>query len=235
MTDAQQRTRASRVAATREAILTAAEQLFGEYGIAHVSSRQVGEAAGQGNTAAVGYHFGGKSDLIRAILARHQDAINALRLTELERVDESADIRAWVACFVRPTTTHLESLGSPTWYGRFSAQVATDPAWAEIAMDEAREAPGLVHIARGIQRCVPDLPARVRAERMTMGRILLTQVIAEHERTLERGGARIWENWAAVADSLVDVVSSLWLAPAGTGQQDSDAAMVRRSGDPCSP
>ncbi|PYY37862.1 TetR family transcriptional regulator [Curtobacterium sp. MCJR17_055] len=214
MTDAQQHTRASRVAATREAILTAAEQLFGEYGIAHVSSRQIGEAAGQGNTAAVGYHFGGKAELIRAILARHQGAINALRLTELERVEGSDDIREWIACFVRPTTTHLESLNSPTWYGRFSAQVATDPAWADIAMDEAREAPGLMRIAHGIQRCLPDLPARVRAERMTMGRILLTQVIAEHERALERGGARIWTDWPAVADSLVDVVSSLWLAEA---------------------
>ncbi|PYY65725.1 MULTISPECIES: helix-turn-helix domain-containing protein [unclassified Curtobacterium] len=228
MTDAQQGTRASRVAATREAILTSAEQLFGEYGIAHVSSRQVGEAAGQGNTAAVGYHFGGKAELIRAILARHQHAINALRLAELERVGESADIRAWIACFVRPTTTHLESLGSPTWYGRFSAQVATDPAWAEIAMDEARDTPGLMHITRGIQKCVPDLSARVCAERMTMGRILLTQVIAEHERALERGGTCIWENWAAVADSLVDVVSSLWLAPVGAGHHGSDAESTAR-------
>ncbi|PZF61543.1 TetR family transcriptional regulator [Curtobacterium sp. MCBD17_013] len=216
MTDAQQRTRASRVAATRDAILTAAEQLFGEYGIAHVSGRQIGEAAGQGNTAAVGYHFGGKADLIRAILARHQHAINALRLAELQRVEGRNDIRDWIACFVRPTTTHLESLGSPTWYGRFSAQVATDPAWADIAMDEAREAPGLMRIAHGIQRCLPDLPAPVRVERMTMGRILLTQVIAEHERALERGGARIWPNWSAVADSLIDVVSSLWLAEAVT-------------------
>lgn len=214
MTDPRPRTRSSQVAATQEAILSAAERLFGEHGIAHVSSRQIGEAAGQGNTAAVGYHFGGKAELIRAILERHQREINARRIAALERVDGSDDIREWVACFVRPTTTHLASLGTPTWYGRFSAQVATDPAWADIAMDEARETPGLVRIAHGLQQCLPDLPEHVRAERMTMGRLLLTQVIAEHERALERGGTRIWQDWDAVADALVDVVSSIWQAEA---------------------
>ena len=51
-------TRADRAGVSRELILTAAERLFAEYGVLAVSNRQVGEAAGQGNNAAVGYHFG---------------------------------------------------------------------------------------------------------------------------------------------------------------------------------
>ncbi|HEX2214632.1 MAG TPA: TetR family transcriptional regulator, partial [Mycobacterium sp.] len=47
--------RTERASVTREAILTAAERLFAEHGVYAVSNRQVSEAAGQGNNAAVGY------------------------------------------------------------------------------------------------------------------------------------------------------------------------------------
>ena len=63
--------RAERAHATRELILTAAEQLFAEHGVVAVSNRQVSEAAGQGNNTAVGYHFGTKADLVRAIARKH--------------------------------------------------------------------------------------------------------------------------------------------------------------------
>lgn len=47
--------------------MTAAERLYAEHGVFGMSNRQVSEAAGQGNNAAVGYHFGTKTDLVRAI------------------------------------------------------------------------------------------------------------------------------------------------------------------------
>src|ERR1700686_2031953 len=59
--------RNDRASTTREAILTAAERLFAEHGVYAVSNRQVSEAAGQGNNAAVGYHFGTKADLVCAL------------------------------------------------------------------------------------------------------------------------------------------------------------------------
>ena len=62
--------RTDRASTTRVAILTAAERLYAEHGVFAVSNRQVSEAAGQGNNAAVGYHFGTKTDLVRAIEER---------------------------------------------------------------------------------------------------------------------------------------------------------------------
>ncbi|WP_329309835.1 hypothetical protein [Streptomyces sp. NBC_01262] len=38
-----------------------------ERGVYAVANRQVSEAAGQGNNTAVGYHFGTKADLVRAM------------------------------------------------------------------------------------------------------------------------------------------------------------------------
>ena len=64
--------RADRASSTQEAILKAAERLYAEHGVFAVSNRQVSEAAGQGNNAAVGYHFGTKTDLVRAIEQKHR-------------------------------------------------------------------------------------------------------------------------------------------------------------------
>src|ERR1700731_3788810 len=67
MTTAGRTVRTERASSTQEAILVAAERLYAEHGMFAVSNRQVSEAAGQGNNAAVGYHFGTKACLVRAL------------------------------------------------------------------------------------------------------------------------------------------------------------------------
>jgi AcrR family transcriptional regulator len=53
---------------TRELLLQTAERLFAELGIAAVSLRDIGGAAGQKNNAVVYYHFGNKENLVKAIV-----------------------------------------------------------------------------------------------------------------------------------------------------------------------
>ena len=130
--------RSDRASTTQEAILTAAERLFAEHGVFAVSNRQVSEAAGQGNNAAVGYHFGTKTDLVRAIEQRHREPIERLREDMVAgRCTSPKTLRNWVACLVRPLTDHLAALGNPTWYARFAAQVMTDPAYYNIIVKDA--------------------------------------------------------------------------------------------------
>lgn len=159
--------RTEQVSATRQLILTTAERLFAEHGVYAVSNRQVSEAAGQGNNAAVGYHFGTKSDLVRAIAQRHSERVEALRARQLAALGDSAELRDWVDCLVRPQFDHLAALGSPTWYARFCAQVMTDPALREIMTAESRASSSLREIVKGRDRCMPALPGEVRAERGT--------------------------------------------------------------------
>ncbi|MFI9838822.1 TetR family transcriptional regulator [Nonomuraea sp. NPDC051941] len=73
--------RQERGSATRDVILATAERLFAERGIHAVSNRQISETAGQGNSAAVGYHFGAKADLVRAIARKHTGEMERLRVT----------------------------------------------------------------------------------------------------------------------------------------------------------
>lgn len=53
---------------TRLALMTAAESLFGDFGIDAVGLRTISDAARQKNNNAVQYHFGGKLELLAAIL-----------------------------------------------------------------------------------------------------------------------------------------------------------------------
>ena len=211
--DTEPTVRADRAQATRELILTAAERLFAEFGVFAVSNRQVSEAAGQGNNAAVGYHFGTKADLVRAIARRHLGPIEEIRQRMVAEIGDQPDVRDWVGCLVRPVTEHLAAVGSPTWFARFGAQVTTDPAFRSIIVAESQSSPSLVRIVAGLNRCLPDLPAEVHAERSDMARHLLVHTLAERERALAEHTPTPRATWHAAATGLIDAVVGLWLAP----------------------
>ncbi len=204
--------RADRVEATRCAILEAAERLFAERGFA-VSNRQIGEAAGQGNTAAVGYHFGTKEDLVRAVVRRHLPRIERLRVRILADVEGSSEVRDWVTCLVVPMTGYLDALGSPSWFARFHAQATTEPALREIVAVESQHSAPLVAALDGLHRCLPGLPVEVRGERAAMARLLMLHTCAEREKALAEGLPTTRASWAETAAGLVDVLTAVWLAP----------------------
>lgn len=199
----------------------AAERLFAEHGVFAVSNRQVSEAAGQGNNAAVGYHFGTKVDLVRAIEERHRGPIEQLRDQLVAAVPDVAGMRDWVACLVCPLTEHLEALGNPTWYARFAAQAMTDPAYQKLVVKDALSSPSLVRVVDGINSCLPDLPVAVRFERNIMARNLLMHTCADLERALAEGTPMPRPSWRAAATGLIDAIVGLWLAPVTSVTEES--------------
>ncbi|MDT7800594.1 MAG: hypothetical protein QOI78_4027 [Actinomycetota bacterium] len=226
----------ARADATRERILTTAERLFAEHGVYAVSNRQISEAAGQGNNTAVGYHFGAKADLVRAIARRHTEEIEVTRTRMVGEVPAGAPARAWVACLVRPATEHLGALPGPTWFARFGAQVMTDPALRGIMVEEALAVPSLHRTLLGLHGCLPALPADVRSERADMACQLMVHTLssgaspraggsatrtpkdrcAERERALAEGTPTPRAGWHAAGTGLIDALVGLWLAPVTT-------------------
>jgi len=200
-----------RAQATRERILVAAERLYAEHGVLAVSHRQISEAAGQGNNTAVGYHFGTRTELVRAIVRRHTEPIERLRCRRLDR--DHADLRDWLGCLVHPTTEHLAELGAPTWFARFAAQVMTEPSLRDVIIEETLTSPSLARTVAGISRCLPGLPADVRAERNDFTRLVLMHGLAERERALAGGAGTPRDGWRDTAAALTDVLAGLWLAP----------------------
>ena len=92
---------------TREQILEAAWNLFGERGFEDVSVRDVTNAADV-NLASVSYHFGGKEGLIQETVKRCMNPINEYRLRLLEQEVEQhgsmekVPLRAVMEAFMRP-------------------------------------------------------------------------------------------------------------------------------------
>jgi AcrR family transcriptional regulator len=195
---------------TRAAIMATAERLFAERGIAAVSNRQISDAAGQGNTAAVGYHFGTRTDLIRAIVRQHADPMDEIRRQMLTACAGSTRLRDWVACAVRPIIDHLAGLEPPTWYARFAAQLMTDPALRLLVIDEVLDSPTLRQAVDGVNRCLPGLPPRIRRRRTDLARTLVVHACAENERDLADGAGPGWDETATV---LIDAVIGLLRGP----------------------
>ncbi|WP_344493344.1 TetR/AcrR family transcriptional regulator [Nonomuraea monospora] len=205
--------RAERAHDTREAILDAAERLFAERGVGEVSNRQIGQAAGQANNFAVGYHFGTKADLVRAIVRRHTAVTEERRLRMLAEIAEPGDPRDWIACLVRPATGQLDALGVPSWRARCLAQFDTVPALRQIVVDESVAAPSMGRALEGMFRLLPDLPEEVHRERGDMSRLLVVHTLAERERALHEGEQGARTGWEATAIGLIDALAGLWLAP----------------------
>jgi AcrR family transcriptional regulator len=215
--------RSARAQGTQEAILTAAERLFAENGVFAVSNRQISDEAGQGNNAAVGYHFGTKADLIRAIVRRHNEQVEKLceqMVTEVTQRAEAAgtepELRDWVECLVRPLAAHLTALTEETGvstYARFSAQLMPDPAHRELVSQESLSSPSVLKLISGLNRCLPKMPPEVRIQRNAMARQLIVHMFAEQERVLAQGDPTVRPGYDATADGLVDAITGLLLAP----------------------
>jgi AcrR family transcriptional regulator len=214
--------RAGRAGETRDLILAAAERLYAEHGVLVVSNRQVGEAAGQGNNFAVGYHFGTRIELVRAIVRKHTEPIELIRQRMVTEIADSTDLRDWVACLVRPTTEHLATMGSPTWFARFTAQVMTEPPLREIVVDEALTSAAPHLIIDGVNKCLPHLPAQVRTERADMARHLIVHMCAERERALAESIPTPRSSWHEAASGLIDAIVGLWLAPVRSVRREED-------------
>jgi AcrR family transcriptional regulator len=210
--------RSERASATREQIAVAAERLFAEHGLG-VSNRQISEAAGQGNNFAVGYHFGTRTELIRFIVDHHNVEIERLRVAMIAELGGASEVRDWVGCLVRPFTRYLATVGRPSWFARFAAQVMTDPMHRAVLIDQGLNRPSIQRILEGLGGCLPALPEEVRHERANMARILVQQVCAERERSLADGTGTARATWDEAATGLIDALAGLWLAPASRGDR----------------
>src|SRR5438270_11775123 len=87
------------VSDTRGIILDAAERLYAERGLDGVSLRQITEAAGQRNNAAVHYHFGGRDGLVRTLFETRWAELEERRaamLAELDAAGRGDDVKELV-------------------------------------------------------------------------------------------------------------------------------------------
>jgi AcrR family transcriptional regulator len=150
-----------RIASTKERILDAAEQLFGERGFAGTSLRAVTEAAAV-NVAAVNYHFGSKAGLLRAVVSRAMTPVNddrARRLDELEGREVKPTVAELIRAFVEPGVGLVPRHGARGEYvARFVGRVIFEPEPEIRLLFAAEVVPVEGRYLEALVRALPQLP-----------------------------------------------------------------------------
>lgn len=191
----------------RDRLVAAAEQLFAGRGVDAVSLREINAAASVGNASAIQYHFGGRSGLVRAVIAKHHPAVEARRhaLLDAYEADGREDLRTLAAALVRPLAAELDDADGGAGYLQLLADLANrptpviDPAGLEDPSDSTYRWRALVE---------PLLtPEAVRHHRRFVAiRFTLTE-LARRARDRKRR-----EHKHFVSD-LIDLVTALLAAP----------------------
>jgi len=150
---------------TRDRIFDAAEALFLTHGFDGTSLRMVTTQADV-NLAAVNYHFGGKSGLFTAMIARRFDALNEARIALLEEYRQATrgaplDCERVLAAMFVPA---LQMARNPERGGRdflrLLGRVYVDPAPVLREFLSERYAPAIERFKDAFADALPEVPRR---------------------------------------------------------------------------
>lgn len=201
---------------TREQLLDVAEQLFGDLGVANVSLRQIRLAAGQGNTAAVQYHFGDRDGVVRAIAERHTPRLLARQAELLGEIDPSHPpaLAVLVDAFVRPTADYVALGPSERAWVKILAELLADP---QLSFDTITEhtADQAVQLGMSLYDALAvNMAADVAAERIWAVSQFTIQFCASRARVQDDpDAARALSPDAGFAQNLVDMAFGALTAP----------------------
>jgi AcrR family transcriptional regulator len=175
-------------APTRELLLDAGRRLFAELGPFQAPLKQVVEAAGQRNTSALHYHFGGREGLLTAIIDHHNATIEDERRVLLDRIEaegRAGDLRALVEAVVIPFSRMLRDDEGRQFLAVVAQLVDLFDRWdIESERTPTQALRAFRHIEAALDR---SLTPELRHERVTRFLELVTEALGARARLLARG------------------------------------------------
>ncbi|HKR89608.1 MAG TPA: helix-turn-helix domain-containing protein [Phenylobacterium sp.] len=192
-----------------------AQRLFAERGVDGVTVREIAEAAGQKNHAAVGYHFGCKEGLIRELVIDGAALIDARRNEWLDRLEGEGGqltVRELVDLLIQ-TALGAPGRGEET-FNRFVVMLGmTHRRFFEETLG-GRWNSGYLRCLDHLRRLMPDMPLAVKNQRFVFLLALLGGVLAGREAELADAG-RPHLTWGSteVLDNLGESMAALLEAP----------------------
>ncbi|HEX4429524.1 MAG TPA: TetR family transcriptional regulator [Frankiaceae bacterium] len=163
--------------ATRKRILKSAERLFAKSGIDAVSIRDITDAAGV-NTAAIHYHFGSKSGLVEALLARWAGELVERRGRMLDRIEAQPKVhlRDVVDVLVWPMIELGGARRGGGGYVGFLAAVMNHPEYIPL-MNELYE-PDISRTLALLEQVTPHLSNDVRMLRWAIAKDTVNRTVS---------------------------------------------------------
>ena len=197
---------------TRDKLITIGQHLFAEQGVFRVPLRTVIEQAGQKNTSALHYHFGGREGLLNAIIERHNIGIEeerAAMLTALRSAELEDDVAEVVRAFILPFARKLETVEGREFL-RVIAQLSD---LFDFWEDGPPGTPAEAHAAMVmLAAAVPEQSSAIRHERVTTLLMLIADALALRARRIEQQHQLALSNTQFIAN-LVDMSVGALQAP----------------------
>ena len=199
-------------------LMKVACRLFAARGVDGVTVREIAEAAGQKNHAAVGYHFGSKENLVRELVTDGAKLIDARRnrmLDEMEAAGRPLEIADIVRALIYPSVgmagARMEDEDS---YTRFIVMLSM--THRDLFMDalENRWNSGYQRCLELLRSLMPDMPPAAKNQRFIFLGAYLGAVLAIREEALanERRPHPAWAT-PQTLDHLCATVTALLQAP----------------------
>ena len=206
----------ARTRATRAKIISTAEQLFAEQGVASVSLNEITRAAEQKNRNAVHYHFGNKDALLQAIFEKHWAPISAQRTAMIDAIERNGDIQLQdvASVLVRPVAARFDDPDGGVAYIKISAQLAAANVLDFFHQGEDEgSSPGYgPNMARLWAPFLHHLPKPVQDQRMSLIVGMLFHGLADHALYRDSGDTAL-ANTELMVSNLIDSLCAVLNAP----------------------
>ena len=208
---------AGRGGTTRNELKRAARRLFAERGIAAVGMREIVEAAGQRNAAAVHYYFGSKDDLLRELVVEGADLIDARRMQMLDAAEAVGDLRLRdvVRALVVPNAEIGGETGESETYFRFMTSMQTERRPMFDLWAGGEHSAGYVRCLAHFHRLMADLPHALVNQRLLFAGLSLRTLLAAREAARDAGTPHDHPYWGepVAIEGMIDAVEAILVGP----------------------
>ncbi|WP_420224948.1 TetR/AcrR family transcriptional regulator [Pigmentiphaga litoralis] len=162
-------------------LMDAAEALFAERGIDHVSMREIVRASGQKNLSAAHYHFGSRESLVVAVLERRLRQIDQGRHARLDRLEASGlahDLHELTHACIAELCDHVASAPWGAHHVIVASQAMLNPKWRYEAVIDPACFSAMTRLERMARALAPVMPDSCYVLRMRMLRDQILHVVA---------------------------------------------------------
>ncbi|HEY3697527.1 TetR family transcriptional regulator [Phenylobacterium sp.] len=211
-----------RAAVAKDAMIQAAERLFGDYGLEAVSLRQIVSAAGFSNNFAVQYHFGDKAGLVSAIFQVRLAELERLRRPLLEaatRAGLADDPRTLVEIIYRPIAGLRDRDGRRA-YAAFLLALQQSADGYRIRSDIDAFAPVTRIVLDRLMDVTPHVPAPLLVDRRLAASALVLTGLVQRDRQ----GRKLAIDDQLVQDAL-DTATAVITAPVADSVRSALASL----------